>query len=89
MSMGHHNVFCCCLLFGAVCACANEDKVRFTSQHLFLMLSAQGLSSKWKSDCAMLGCTGQVAPSIEVGVGCKSNDPIHIIKFCVKRVKAQ
>ena len=77
-------MFCCCLLFGAVCACANEDKVCFTSQHLFLMLSARGLSSKWKSDCAMLGCTGQVAPSIEVEIGYRSNDPIHIIPFCLR-----
>ena len=75
-------VVCCLVLF--VQLCKQRQSPVFTSQHLFLMLSARGLSSKWKSDCAMLGCTGQVAPSIEVGVGYRSNDLIHIIPFCLR-----
>ena len=69
--------FVVCLLLGAVPA--ERHKVCFTSQHLFLMLSAQGPSSKWQSASVLLGCIRQVVPSIKVGVGYRSNDPIHII----------
>ena len=54
--------FVVCLLFGAVHA--ERHKVCFTGQHLFLMLSAQGPSSKWKSECVMLDCTGSYSGDI-------------------------